>query len=233
MSEVRPGHVLRVVSYNVRAFKDDTDALVDLVRTMDPDVLLVQEAPRHPFAGHRIARFAQQCGLTWSDGKRGWMSTTLLTSLRVHLHDCVHRNLVVRKGDEPRGYALATVSLPGHRPVHVASLHMSLRGADRKAHIPIILDALDPQHQPVVFGGDLNETPGHDLWNEFGKAVPEVTQDAFTFPSSGPKKRIDAIFASKELAATTPEIAWNPADLPAATDHLPVVVDLDLSAIAR
>lgn len=226
-------HRIRVATYNVRAFKDDHKALLRVIDAIGADVLLLQEVPRHPFSGHRIAALAADTGLTWSAGRRYRMSTTLLTSLRLDLLDFAHFSLPVTKGDEPRGFCMASVALPGHRPMHVASLHMSLRGADRKAHIPIILDALDPQHQPVVFGGDLNETPGHDLWNEFGKAVPEVTQDAFTFPSSGPKKRIDAIFASKELAATTPEIAWNPADLPAATDHLPVVVDLDLSAIAR
>ncbi|REF31428.1 endonuclease/exonuclease/phosphatase family protein [Calidifontibacter indicus] len=233
MSEVRPGHVLRVVSYNVRAFKDDTDALVDLVRMMDPDVLLVQEAPRHPFAGHRIARFAQQCGLTWSDGKRGWMSTTLLTSLRVHLHDCVHRNLVVRKGDEPRGYALATVSLPGHRPVHVASLHMSLRSDERKLQADTVLGALQPDAMPAIIGGDLNETPGHDVWKLFGQTLHEATPDAFTFPSTGPVKRIDAIFASTSLPHSQPLFALDPAQLARATDHLPIYADFDLSSLAK
>lgn len=233
MSTARPSHVLRVVSYNVRAFKDDTDTLVELVRLMEPDVLLVQEAPRHPFAGHRIARFAQHCGMTWADGKRGWMSTTLLTSLRVHLHDSTHRNLLVRKGDEPRGYALATVSLPGYSPLHVASLHMSLRSDERVPQATTVLGALATDRMPAIIGGDLNETPGHDVWKMFGQTLHEATPEAFTFPSTGPVKRIDAIFASSSLPHSQPLFALDPAKLARATDHLPIYADFDLSSLKK
>ncbi len=223
--------IIRVTSYNVRAFKDDNDALEQVVRTIAPDVLLLQEAPRHPLSGHRIASFAARVGMTWSDGRRGWMSTTLLTSLRLNVHDCVHRNMPVRKGDEPRGYCLATVSLPGHGPVHAASLHMSLRQADRVAGCTHFMSALEPAVTPAVIGGDLNETPGHDVWKMFGQTLHEVSHDAFTFPSTGPVKRIDGIFASATLPATTPEIDLDASMLARATDHLPVTVDLDVSSL--
>ena len=229
---MRPAHTLRVVSYNVRAFKDDTDALKEIIRLMEPDVLLVQEAPRHPLSGHRIARFAADIGMTWANGKRGWMSTTLLTSLRVHVHDSVHRNLEVRKGDEPRGYALATISLPGHSPLHVASLHMSLRSDERKPQAAAVMSVLQPDVIPAIIGGDLNETPGHDVWKMFGETLHEATLDEFTFPSKAPVKRIDAIFASASLPHSRPVFSLDPAKLARATDHLPLYVDFDLSSLA-
>ena len=41
---------LRVASYNVRDLKDDVDAAARVVRAIDPDVLCLQEVPRHPFS---------------------------------------------------------------------------------------------------------------------------------------------------------------------------------------
>lgn len=227
------GPSIRITSYNVRAFKDDTEALAQIIRTLAPDVLLLQEAPRHPLSGHRIAAFAARVGMTWSDGRRGWMSTTLLTSLRLDVHDCVHRTMTVRRGDEPRGYALATVALPGHDPIRAASLHMSLRQLDRVAGGKEFMTSLQGGESPVVIGGDLNETPGHDLWTMFGQTLHEVSPDAFTFPASGPSKRIDAIFASPSLPVSVPDVALDKALLARATDHLPITVDLDVSALAR
>lgn len=231
MSRDRGAHALRVTSYNVRAFKDDRRALREVITTLDPDVLLLQEAPRHPFSGHRIADFAAQLGMTWSDGRRGWMSTTLLTSLRVHVHDCVHRNLKVRRGDEPRGYCMATISLPGHRRLNVASLHLSLRSDERAPQATDVLTALAPAVTPAIIGGDLNETPGHDVWKLFGQTLHEVSADILTFPSSEPVKRIDGIFASPVLTAAVPVIDLDHALLARATDHLPITVDFDLSSL--
>lgn len=227
------GRSIRVTSYNVRAFKDDTDALTEIIAALRPDVLLVQEAPRHPFSGHRIAGFADRIGMTWSGGKRGWMSTTLLTALRVDVHDFGHRNLKVRKGDEPRGYAIATVALPAHKPVHVASLHMSLRGDERKPQATEVIQALALDRMPAIIGGDLNETPGHDVWKLFGENLHEVSPDQFTFPSKAPVKRIDAIFASASLPFSVPVIELDPGKLAAATDHLPITVDFDLTGLAE
>lgn len=224
---------VRVMSYNVRAFKDDTAALAQIVREAAPDVLLLQEVPRHPFSGHRVASFAQRVGMTWSGGRRWRMSTTLLTGLRLDVHSHEHRPLPVRPHDEPRGYAVAQVALPGHRPFQVASLHMSLRGEDRARGGEQMLLELDPAKVPTVMGGDLNEEPGRPLWKALDALMQQASEDGLTFPSIAPIKRIDAIHASAPLKVVgTP--ALQPSPLYArATDHLPLVVDLDVSALAR
>lgn len=227
------GSKIRVASYNVRAFKQDRAALRRVIQAIDPDVLLLQEVPRHPFSGHRVAAFAQELGLTWGGGRRYRMSTTLMTALRLDVLDFEHHSLPVQARDEPRGYAVATVALPGHQPLRVASLHMSLRATDRRAHVPELLNVVSGDETPVVVGGDLNETPGHDVWTGLGRELIEVSPDADTFNSSAPSKRIDAIFASATLPARVPTIEWDSKDLPAATDHLPVVVDLDVGVLAE
>ena len=229
----RDAHTVRVAAYNVRAFKDDRDALVEVVRQIDPDVLLLQEAPRHPGSGHRVAAFAERVGLTWADGRRGRMSTTLLSSLRLDLLSCEHRNLPVGRREEPRGYAVAQLRLPGHRAFTAVSVHLSLRAAQRGPHVQQLLDNIDDIAAPAaVLGGDLNETYGEGAWRDLGVRMREVTGDPLTSPSGTPGKTIDGLLVSGPLGARVPQLDLDPVLLRSATDHRPVWVDLDLTALA-
>lgn len=38
--------VIRVLSYNIRSLRDDTDALARVIKACAPDLVLLQEAPR-------------------------------------------------------------------------------------------------------------------------------------------------------------------------------------------
>ncbi|AKU19027.1 hypothetical protein VV02_16885 [Luteipulveratus mongoliensis] len=224
--------MLRVVSYNVRAFKDDTDALRRVVRALNPDVLCLQEVPRHPLSGHRIADFAASCGLYWAGGHRGRMSTTLFTALRVDVLSSGHRLLPVRRPDEPRGYAFAQLQLPGHRPLTAVSVHLSLRSAERPAHAALLRRAAElGDDVPLVVAGDINETHDGKAWAELSRELEDANGDVLTFPSSKPVKRIDAIFASPTLKPVRPSLELDEADLVAATDHRPLYLDLDLTPL--
>lgn len=228
----RDTHRIRVASYNVRAFKDDRTALIEVIRAITPDVLLLQEVPRHPVSGHRIATFADEVGLTWFGGTRYRMSTTLMTSLRVDVLDASHGRLPVRRFDEPRGFGMATVRLPGHRPLVAASAHLSLRRADRLPEAKALLAAAGEHGAPIVVGGDLNEDPSGSTWRYLAHELRDVSADGPTYSAQQPHKRIDAIFASAEIHGGTPELGLSEMQLAAATDHLPVVVDLDVSALS-
>ncbi|TWP36979.1 endonuclease/exonuclease/phosphatase family protein [Leekyejoonella antrihumi] len=225
----RTSAILRVATYNVRALKDDRDALIRVVRSIDPDVLCLQEAPRHPFSGHRVAALATDLGLTWSGGHRGRMSTTLLTGLRVDVLSSAHRNLPVRRFDEPRGYAVATVRLPGQAALRVASVHLSLRAEERPLHARGVLDAVAGD-VPVVVAGDLNETDDGPAWSALATALRDVGPRTPTVSASEPVRRIDTILVSVGLLTRDPELALDERDLAAASDHLPVVVDILLPA---
>lgn len=231
-TEGRSSHVLRVASYNLRIFKDDRAALTRVIRSIDADVLLLQEVPRHPLSGHRLAGFADELGLTWFGGARGRMSTTLMTSLRVDLLEAHHATLPVRTFDEPRGYAMATVRLPGHGSVVVASVHLPLRGSERLPHVRAIRAAATATGRPVVLGGDLNEEPGAAAWTDLSSELPQVSESAPTYPAGTPHKQIDAIFASPQITGRTPVLDLDEAELAKASDHRPVVVDLDLHTLA-
>lgn len=225
-------HGVRVAAYNVRAFKDDRSALVDVVRRIDPDVLLMQEAPRHPGSGHRVAAFAEQVGMTWADGRRGRMSTTLLTGLRLDLWSCEHHNLPVDRWEEPRGFAIARLRLPGHRPFTAVSAHLPLRAEQRSRHALRILHAIEGEGlEAAVLGGDLNEAYGDGAWRDLGGRLREVTGDWRTSPSGTPGQTIDGILVGGAVDAVVPIVDLDPQLLRRATDHRPVFVDLDLSAL--
>ena len=226
------GHTLRVVSYNLRDFKDDVEAAARVVRAINPDVLCLQEVPRHLLSSYRIASFAARCGLYWSGGHRGSGGTTVMSSLRLDVANVRHIPLKVARLQRERGYAVSRVRLPGHQDVGFVSMHLSLDADERARHAAAVLEAMRGDG-PLVVAGDLNEGSDGPAWRAIAGRLRVVTGDAPTFPANSPRHRLDVIFASTNLSvAPSGPIELDPTDLVAATDHLPVWVDLDFSGVA-
>lgn len=233
MSE-REGGVVRVVSYNIRALKDDRRALVRVLRALRPDVLCLQEVPRHPFSGHRISTFAAEVGMTWSGGERGRMSTTVLSGMRLDVLAAGHHLFPVPRPQEPRGWGYMRVRLPGYRPFVAVSLHLSLKESQRTGHVAELRAAqMLADRGALVVAGDINETPQGRAWAALADGLDDVSGDLLSFPASAPVKRIDAILSSPQLhgrAVPVTEVdGVDAADLVRATDHLPLAVDLTLT----
>lgn len=225
------GRTLRVASYNLRDLKDDEQAAARVVRAINPDVLCLQEVPRYPLSSKRIGRFAARCGLSWSGGHRGSGGTTMMSGPRVEVLDVRHGRLKVAWLQRERGYAVGHVRLPGQRSVGFVSIHLSLDAAERAEHAATVLAAL-PRDGLLVLAGDLNEGPDGQAWRSIAERLRVVSGDALTFPAKNPCHRLDAIFASAGLpVAAGDPLALNLADLQAASDHLPVWVDLDLTGV--
>lgn len=225
-------HLLRVASYNLRDLLDDADAAARVVRALAPDVLCLQEVPRRRLSAHRIATFASRCGLYWPGGHRGSGGTTLMTSLRMDVTDVQHHGLPVACLQRERGYAVSQVRLPGHRAVTFASMHLSLDAAERARHAASVLNALTGAASLVV-AGDLNEGPDGQAWKIIAGQLRAVSGDAPTYPAGNPRHRLDVIFVSRALTVAQPaSVVLERVELVAATDHLPVWVDLDVSGLA-
>lgn len=233
----RPAGVLRVASYNVRDLKDDPAAAARVVRAIAPDALCLQEVPRHPLAGHRVAGFANACGMLFAGGHTGSGGTTVLTSLRAEVAASTHHRLPVRRFDRSRGYAIARVALPGRPSVLVASAHLSLDADERARHAAAILAHLRSVGSgeggvgqgAVVLGADLNESADGSAWQAVAAVLTPVTGAAATFPARAPRRRIDVIFAGSALRPVAGAAVLLPTeDLAVATDHLPVWADLEL-----
>lgn len=216
----------RVATYNTRDLLDDAAAAARVVHAIEPDVLCLQEVPRRLLASWRVAAFAEQCRMYWSGHHRGSGGTTIFTSLRVQAPSSTHRRLAVPPLVRRRGYAVATVALPGCRAVTVASLHLSLDPAERERHVALVLDALSGS-QDVVIAGDLNEDASGLAHQAISRRYLLVSRGLATFPSSSPQRALDNIFASARLVvrpgAPAPILE---SDLVAASDHRPVWVEV-------
>ena len=230
----RGSDVVRVASYNIHALKDDRSALRRVIHAIAPDVLLLQEVPRHPLSSHRIAALAAEFGLTWAGGSRGRTSTTVMTGLRVDQQAAWRGSLPTPLFSEPRGYAAVRVALPGYQPLTAVAIHFGLPAADRATQATALLQHLQRIPGPLVAGGDINERAGGPAWKAFDGVLRAAPDPGNTFPAAGPDRRIDAFWSSPDLQVQVadPATCGTPSDRAAASDHLPIVLDVQLPPIS-
>lgn len=74
--------VIRVLSYNVRSLRDDTEALARVIRACAPDLVCVQEAPRFFRWRKAAARLAAMTDLVILGGGAPAAGPLMLCSLR-------------------------------------------------------------------------------------------------------------------------------------------------------
>lgn len=221
---------LRVASYNTRDFLDDRTAAARVVRRIEPDILCLQEVPRRLLSAGRVRRFAQECGMSWQGAHRGSGGTTIFTGPRVTPTATWHRRLSVAILMRTRGYALARLEPEGRPPLIVASVHLSLKAGERRAHARTVLLGISEVAVPggrTVLAGDLNELDTGSAWQLIGSRLQLVSPTAPTYPARRPRTLLDVIFASADLTVLPhTDIDLGEADVLAASDHRPVWADL-------
>jgi len=218
---------LRVVTYNVRGFRDGLDEVVEAVERVTPDVLLLQESG----ARRKLRALAASTGMEavsdpWSPPRRRVKNAVLVrppwrvVQHRLHRFDGSTRFY-------PRGALVAQAGRAGRR-IWAVSTHLGLAPSERIAHARELTDVCAGlSGAPIVLGGDLNATPEQrapawladrywDAWAAAGSGTGD------TFPASDPTARIDYVFASAGLVVDAASVG----KAPDASDHLPVVADL-------
>ncbi|MDQ1584772.1 MAG: hypothetical protein QOH80_137 [Actinomycetota bacterium] len=218
---------LRVLTYNVRSLRDDLTAVADVVRSADPDVVCLQEAPRFWRWRSRIAELARRSGLLYVTGGRTTGGVALLAHLRVDVHEARDGLLSKHARLHQRGVAAAVVSRSGARLL-VASVHLGLDAHERVGHAAEILDLLGRVGAPnAVLAGDLNEPPGSPAWQalERGGFRDLRPGSGSTFPAVGPRKRIDAVLASGDVTVSEYRVMDGPV-VERASDHRPLLAVL-------
>jgi endonuclease/exonuclease/phosphatase family metal-dependent hydrolase len=233
---------VRLVTYNIRALKDDPAAVARVVTGLAPDVLCLQEVPR--FLGWRIkrGRLARECGMAVASGRRP-AGLAVLAGPRARVLHREYHLLRPIPGLHRRGLAVAVLEFgtgTDAARLIAASVHLDLQPTARRAHTRELLAHLDRVRRehpaPVVVAGDINEKPGGQSWNlltdrfQDGHAVAP-DGEARTFTARRPGKRIDGIFADRRIEVLGCGVPADPkiaADYPAATDHRPVKADLRL-----
>ena len=225
--------MLRVVSYNVHGLRDDRGALVSVVRELDPDVLIVQEAPRRFRWRTRNAHLAHDLGLVYVAGGAPSLGNVILTGLRVTPVRTWELRYPLTPGRHMRGAVFARCTVGG-APFVVVGSHLSLDGVERASQARLLAKALADVDVPVILGADLNEPPGGAAWEAFDAALVDGARGVrpagswATFPAAAPRQRIDTVLVSSRVEVNGYRVAADLAGAGRASDHLPVVAELAL-----
>ncbi len=226
---------LRVLSYNVRSLRDDRAALGRVIRSAEPDVVLVQEAPRFLRWRSLCAQLARRGNLVVVGGGRAAGANLILSSLAVDVVSTADVLFTPDRGLHRRGTTIAVLTKHGVR-FAVAGTHLDLVAGPRLRHVAELHAAIArnvPDQVPALVAGDVNDVPGSPAW----QALAAVRRDAFaaagsgapfTFPAGAPVKTIDAVFVDPRITVTSARVLDGP-DVAAASDHRPLLAELRLA----
>ncbi|MFD1039612.1 endonuclease/exonuclease/phosphatase family protein [Virgibacillus byunsanensis] len=106
--------------------------------------------------------------------------------------------------------------------IHVT--HLSLVPFFQRMPINFMIKQLDNYAHPIIIMGDFNMFPGSNQWKKITSEFHDVWHvkgngKGNTYPSNGPKRRLDYIFASPHFEVMETEVESH---IPIASDHLPV-----------
>jgi endonuclease/exonuclease/phosphatase family metal-dependent hydrolase len=227
--------VLRLLSYNVRSLRDDPAAVARVIRSAQPDVVCVQEAPRFLRWRSRCAALARSSGLVVVGGGRVCGANLLLSTLGVDVVATREVAFSKDRGLHQRGTALALLQVGGAR-VAVAGTHLDYppdAGDARLRHARELLEALDgfAAGVPTVIAGDVNDLPGSPTWQLFETRGTDAfaaagAGDGFTYSALEPVRRIDGIFADARIGVRS-AVVLDGDDVRRASDHRPVLAELE------
>jgi endonuclease/exonuclease/phosphatase family metal-dependent hydrolase len=225
---------LRLLSYNVHGLRDDVAALTAVVRAADPDVVVLQEAPRRFRWRTKSASLANRLGLVVAGGGQPALGNLVLTSLRVRVHDQTCVRYPLTPGRHLRGAVIVRCEVGG-TPFAVAGSHLATDDGERPAQAELLRRVLADVGDPLLLGIDVNETPDGGAWRTLtgaglvDAAVAGGCADQPTFPVAAPDRRIDGVFVDARCEI----LQYRVFDVPGAhraSDHFPLLVDVALPA---
>jgi endonuclease/exonuclease/phosphatase family metal-dependent hydrolase len=226
---------LRLLSYNVRSMRDDRAALARVIRSAEPDVVCVQEAPRFLRWRSRCAALARTSGLVVVGGGRPAGANLILSTIRVDVVNTANVLFSKDPGLHQRGVAIARLRLGGTE-FAVAGTHLDLKEAPRLRHVAELDRALDrhiPAGVATIVAGDVNDRPGSTTWTAIGRGRTDAfaaagTGSPFTSTAAEPHQTIDGIFAGPGVEVRTARVL-DQDDVRLASDHLPLFAELVLA----
>lgn len=221
---------LRVMTYNVLGARD-RKALRTVVESVDPEIVIVNESPQLP-VWWRLAcpALANQWGLEHVAGGRNAGRNMLCAADYLGVRQArVRRIRQPRCFDPIRGVVSAQLKHAG-RSFGVVGCHLGPTPTGRVRDIDVVLDVADRLEGPVILAGDLNEDRDGHSWRRLADAgfCDLGTDDALTYPSERPAKRVNALLVRGDgVQLTDHRVPAVPEPLLSrASDHLPVAATL-------
>jgi endonuclease/exonuclease/phosphatase family metal-dependent hydrolase len=211
----------------------DLRRVVDFIRRHQPDIVALQEVDSRgrdplnlPLAAFKAVlgtHAAEARTIVGPDGHYGHVLISRWPIEDVRLHD-------ISVGRRERRCAIeATIDAPGGR-FRVVAAHLGLGLGERRrqiAHLVELARAAMPSPGPgMVMLGDFNDWHG-EIRRGLTHLMPAWSV-LRTFPAWRPVFKLDRIFCRPAGALIA---CWTDSEARRASDHLPVVADLDLDAL--
>ncbi|MFI5410372.1 endonuclease/exonuclease/phosphatase family protein [Kaistia sp. UC242_56] len=243
----------RILSYNVHACvgtdkKLSPERIARVIQSCDPDIVALQEIDVGRARSGRIDQaqvLAELLGMeahfhpSTRIGPDEHYGDAILTRLpysmkKMGMLPGFHERIKV----EPRGALWASVHVGGV-DVQVVNTHLGVWPHEQMLQLSALLGPEWLGHpecrEPVVFLGDFNAPPGLSPYRRLAAEFIDV-QKAWgerkakpTFPGRLPTLRIDHVWLRGRAAVQNVEVVRTPLAR-VASDHLPLVVDLDFTA---
>jgi endonuclease/exonuclease/phosphatase family metal-dependent hydrolase len=126
---------------------------------------------------------------------------------------------------EQRGLLETRLDTPAG-PVAVFCTHLGLPADDRGVQVARIIEIISQCGVPALLAGDFNEDPdGPNHAALLAAGLVNLGPETFTFPSTGPSRRIDYVYGTPHWRAVGGRV------IPSlASDHCALVVQLELHA---
>jgi endonuclease/exonuclease/phosphatase family metal-dependent hydrolase len=231
---------LRVATYNVHACvgtdgRHDPHRVAAVIAELDAGIVALQEftypasvaiETRMPVTLTVADAYECVLGPTRVRNETECFGNALLTRHRIV---DVHRLDLSTERREPRGAIAATIDVGGSI-VHVLAVHLGLRVRERRFQVRQVLDYLDSvRHALVVVLGDFNDwLPGRSVVQLLDDRLGQPPRPA-SFPVQWPIVALDRIWVNP-LRALRKIVAHATPAARLASDHFPVVADIDLAA---
>ncbi len=220
---------LRVVTYNVHGLRSGVDTVAGTLSRVRPDIVCVQECG----SLRAVRRLAAAAGMEVVSTHRPFnrVRNAVLFSLPLKALDRVVLDLPRDGQTRRRGFVQVTLAAHGVR-VTAVSAHLGLSAGERGRQADDLMGRLGGLPPPLVLGADLNEGPDGRAARSIASILTDSyavagEQPGYTYPAKRPTDRIDAVFVSGDVKVGGAWLAGGP-DAAGVSDHLPVVVDLEL-----
>jgi endonuclease/exonuclease/phosphatase family metal-dependent hydrolase len=144
------------------------------------------------------------------------------------------------RGLEPRGAVWVAVDLGGGIELQVINTHLGLVPGEQQVQAAALLGekwvAGEGFTAPAVLLGDFNATPYSQTYRMFQTVLRDAqsgrrSAPTATFPSRFPFMRIDHVFLAGDIEVAAVSSPYN-ALARVASDHLPLIVDLEIKVPA-
>lgn len=241
---------LRVMSYNIQHAMEhegwlrdkshviNFDMIADVIRRYDPDVVglnEVRDRGAHPEYREQTLEIARRLGyeycyfakaIDFGDGPYGnaiISKIPLKKAWTVPIPDPVYKN----SGGyyEPRCILKAQFEEPVRFDVLIS--HFGLPASEQRNAVSMMMQLLEGREVPTIAMGDYNMKPDNPTLYPLLSALKDTAEllpeGTMTFPTEGPKIKIDYILVSEDIRPVSAEA---PAII--ASDHCPYIADLEL-----